>query len=827
GKFIADKRDSKDKRDELIDQLVGSAEYIDHWTNKWADLLQVNRKFLGTEGAAQFRKWIRNEVANNTPYDQFARKVITANGSNKDNPAASYFKILRDPAAIMENTTHLFLATRFNCNKCHDHPFERWTQDQYYETTAYFARVSLKKDDKSGDKRIGGTAVEGAKPLYEIIYDRKEGETKHDRTGAVTAPAFPFATDHKTPEKGNRRESFAAWLTAPANPYFARSYVNRLWGYLTGTGIIEPIDDIRAGNPPSNPELLDWLTAQFVESGFDVPHLVKTITKSRTYQLSVKTNKWNEDDTINYSHAKARRLPAEVLFDAIYRVTGTKSKFPGVPEGTRAAQLPDAGVKMADGFLGNLGRPARESACECERSNELQLGPIMALVSGPTVGVAIDSSDNAITKLVASEADDEKLIDELFLRVLNRHAAPTEVEAARQTIVDVRAEHQTALDQLAKFEKEIEPREAKRAKAREEAIAMAKGQLGDYEMEIAPREADADRKQKERIAKAEAGLKGYDETLAKRLAKWEETAAKTTRWTALVPGELKATNGSKLEKRDGGVVFASGKLDRTVYTVNADTDQVGITGVRLELLADDKLPKKGPGRSDDGNFVLTEFALKAIATGEGQGRKTTKVAFADAKADFSQKNFEAKKAVDGKVDNSGWASHPKLGTDRTALFIPKEPFGVEGGSRLTFTLNQNYNGKKHSIGKFRLLVTTDEKVEMGYPSDIGAILATAVDQRSDEQRKRIIDYFKSEDSDLAARNKELAEAKKPRPVDPKLKGFKDALAKAEQPLKIDPILAELRRAVELSGKHQERIRLTAAQDITWALINSPAFLFNR
>jgi WD40 repeat protein/mono/diheme cytochrome c family protein len=827
GKFIADKRGSKDKRDELIDQLVGNGDYIDHWTNKWADLLQVNRKFLGTEGASQFRKWIRNEVANNTPYDEFARKVITANGSNKENPAASYFKILREPSAIMENTTHLFLGTRFNCNKCHDHPFERWTQDQYYETTAYFARVSLKKDDKSGDKRIGGTAVEGAKPLYEIIYDRKEGETKHDRTGAVTAPVFPFETVHKAPEKGNRRQNFAAWLTAPDNEYFAKSYVNRLWGYMTGTGIIEPIDDIRAGNPPTNPELLDWLTAQFIESGFDVRHIVKTITKSRTYQLSVKTNKWNEDDTTNYSHAKARRLPAEVLLDSIYRVTGTPIKFPGVSEGTRAAQFPDVGVKLADGFLGNLGRPARESACECERSTDLQLGSIMSLVSGPTVDNAIISSDNAIAKLVASQADNEKMIDGLFLRVLNRHATPGEVGAAKQTIADVKAEHKVALDQLAKFEKEIEPREAKRANAREDAIALAKTQLGAYEAEIAPREAEADCKQTERIAKAEAALKEFDDGLAMRLAKWEEAAAETTQWTALEPGKLKATNGSKLEKRDGGVVFASGKLERTVYTVNADTGLSGITGVRLELLADDKLPKKGPGRNDDGNFVLTEFALKAIATGEGQGRKTTKVVFAEAKADFSQKTFEAKKAVDGKVDNSGWATHPKEGTDRTAIFIPKETFGVEGGSRLIFTLNQNYNSKKHAIGKFRLLVTTDEKVEIGHPSDIGAILALAGDKRSDEQRKRITDYFKSMDKDLAARNKELAEAKKPRPGDPKLKGFKASLAKAEQPLTIDPTLAELRRARDLSEKQQGTIRLTAAQDITWALINSPAFLFNR
>jgi hypothetical protein len=356
---------------------------------------------------------------------------------------------------------------------------------------------------------------------------------------------------------------------------------------------------------------------------------------------------------------------------------------------------------------------------------------------------------------------------------------------------------------------------------------LAKTQLGAYEAEIAPREAEADCKQTERIAKAEAALKEFDDGLALRLAKWEKAAAETTQWTALEPGELKATNGSKLEKRDGNVVFASGKLERTVYTVNADTGLNGITGLRLELLADEKLPKKGPGRNDDGNFVLTELDLKAISTGKGQGRKSTKVEFKEAKADFSQKDFDVKKAVDGKVDNSGWATHPKEGTDRTAIFIPKEKFGVEGGSRLIFTLNQNYNSKKHSIGKFRLLVTTDEKVEIGYPSDIGVILALAGDKRSDEQLKRITDYFKSVDKDLAAKNKELAEAKKPRPVDPKLKGFKDGLAKAEKPLTIDPTLAELRRARDLSGKHQESIRLTAAQDIAWALINSPAFLFNR
>jgi len=399
--FLQDGRDTRVKRDELVDRLVGSDEYIVHWSNRWADLLQVNRKFLGAEGAATFKKWIREQVASNTPYDEFVREILTANGSNRENPAASYFKVLRTPEATMENTTHLFLGVRFNCNKCHDHPFERWTQDQYYQTAAYFARVGLKRDPASEKRNIGGTAVEGAKPLYEIVFEKNEGEVIHDRTKEVAAPEFPYSCDYQSPEDAPRRERLAAWLTSADNQYFARSYVNRLWGYLFGVGIIEPIDDIRAGNPPSNPELLEYLTEEFIGSGFDVQHVLRLICSSRTYQLSVKTVPWNEDDTTNYSHAMARRLPAEVLFDALHRAVGSKSKFPGVPQGTRAAALPDSGVKLASGFLATLGRPPRESACECDRSNDLQLGPVMALVSGPTLSGAIADPNNELAKLVA------------------------------------------------------------------------------------------------------------------------------------------------------------------------------------------------------------------------------------------------------------------------------------------------------------------------------------------------------------------------------------------------------------------------------------------
>jgi hypothetical protein len=430
--FLADQRETRTKRDEIIDQLVGSPAFVDFWTNKWADLLQLNRNFLGPEGATLLRDWIRNEVANNTPYDEFARKILTATGSNKETPAASYFKILRTPELTMENTTHLFLGTRFNCNKCHDHPFERWTQNQYYETAAYFAQT-------------GQTAVEAGVPLFELIVDRKEGEVLHERTQAIVPPAFPYTVAHQSPDNATRRQELAAWMTAAGNPLFARSYANRIWGYLFGIGIIEPIDDIRAGNPASNPasnpELLDWLTARFVDEKFDVRYLFRTICKSRTYQLSMRTHRWNEDDTINFSHATARRLPAEVLYDTIQNATGAVSHVPGVLPGTRASALPDSGVELSDGFLGNLGRPNRESACECERVSSLELGPIMALVSGPTVGNAISDPSNIITSLAASNKSEEDLISELYIRILKRPATAEEIQHGVVTIQAIPAEH--------------------------------------------------------------------------------------------------------------------------------------------------------------------------------------------------------------------------------------------------------------------------------------------------------------------------------------------------------------------------------------------------
>ena len=685
--FLSDKRPTNVKRNALVDSLIGNNDFVDHWTNKWADLLQVNRKYLAKEGADSFRKWIRNEVSKNTPYDKFAYKILTASGSNKENPAAAYYKILRNPVDIMENTTHLFLAIRFNCNKCHDHPFERWTQDQYYETAAFFAQVGLKRDPASKKRNIGGTAVERPKPLYEVVFDAKKGDIKHARTGNVTAPDFPYTAKHSAKKGVSRRERIARWITSKDNQYFARSYVNRVWGYLMGVGLIEPLDDIRAGNPPSNPELLDALTKQFIESGFNVRELIRTVCKSRTYQLAVTTTKWNADDSINYSHATARRLPAEVLYDAIHRVTGSVSNIPGVPKGTRAAALPDAGVKLKDGFLANFGRPPRESACECERSSGMQLGPVLALVTGPTLNSAISDPQNAIAKLASSKMSNAQLVDELYLRILNRRATTAERDAGVKAIEAIPAEHKQLIAELNRYRKSIAPRTAKREKVRQIRIAKAKATVVQYKKKMAAANAAKKKARTEAIHKQESLIKGYLTKMPQNLAKWEAKRSQTV-WVPLRPTKVTSTFGTKFDIMKDNSVFASGNNGKGSYNVELTTKQIGITAIRLELLKDKRLPKNGPGRFPDGNFVLNEFILKAAAVAK-KPKKKMKVQLKNAKADFSQANFQVRKAIDGNIRPiNGWASAPRLGENRTATFELAKPLGGATGSKLCAESNR-------------------------------------------------------------------------------------------------------------------------------------------
>jgi WD40 repeat protein len=828
--FVNDPRPTRQKRDEIIDRLIGSDAYIEFWTNKWADLLQVNSKYLGAQGAALFRSWIRKNVADNRPYDEFAFEILTASGSNKAHPAASYYKILREPDAILENTTHLFLAIRFNCNKCHDHPFERWTQDQYYETAAFFAQVGLKRDPANADGNIGGTAVEGAKPLWEEIFDKKDGEVLHNRTGAVAPPKVPYDREIPVPSTKTRREQLAGWITSEKNDYFARSYVNRIWGYLLGVGLIEPLDDIRAGNPPSNPELLNWLTAEFVKSNFNVRELMRMICKSRVYQLEIATNKWNEDDHVNYSHAFAKRLPAEVLYDAVYTVTGSKMKIPGVPEGTRAAALPDVQISLADGFLDNLGRPVRESACECERSSDLQLGPVMALMNGATISQAISQPGNALEKLVSAESDNAKLINDLFLRILNRSATSREIEATIHLLNDLKPEHEQLVKDLETYRKQIAPVLAEKEERRKQAVLNTEKELAAYAIEIQPKLKAAEEARLERIRAAQEKIDNYLKNAPERLAKWEQSDAQNqTPWTQLKFSSLNATNKAKLEQAEDATIFASGPNGKGAYLLTSTASLAQFGSLQLEALHDPRLEgKKGPGRSGAGNFVLTELSLEVWPAGKPKEKK--EVAFKNARATFSQGGYDVATAVDGKLAaaGNGWAIVPETGKDQVATFEFAEPVKIEGPVVLQFKLQQLYQDGKHSLGKFRISVTPRTgEVNFGLPAAIVDLVATPAEKRSAEQQAKLLEFFVGREKDYTALKTALTEAQKPVPEDPHLIELRGTLEEYKKPLPADPQLTRMERAVELSEQQLKNSRLTAAQDLAWALINSPAFLFNR
>jgi Protein of unknown function (DUF1549)/Protein of unknown function (DUF1553) len=413
--FLADPQPSRLKRTKMIDKLIASPDYVDHWTVKWGDLLQSTRKYLGEKGAYEFQQWIRDAIASNRPYDALVRELLTARGSSYDNPAANYFRVTREAKPAMEKTTQVFLGVRMVCAQCHDHPFERWTQNQYYQMSAFFSAVGIRAGFEVGE---------------EIVFDqRSDYEMKHPKDGRVMKPQFMLASSvAPVPDGPERREALAEWLTSKDNPYFGKAIANRMWSYFVGKGIIDPVDDIRASNPPSNPALLEALTKDFVAHGFDLRYLMRTIVSSRTYQASMVTNEWNANDRDNFSHAIPRRLSAEELMDAVSSAAGARPRFPDVPEDTAASQLVDPHIGK-EGFLDVFGRPARESSCECERRSDFSLPQALNLVNGRTISDAVADSKGRVAKLILSGTSEEIIVDELYLAALSR--LPTMEERQR------------------------------------------------------------------------------------------------------------------------------------------------------------------------------------------------------------------------------------------------------------------------------------------------------------------------------------------------------------------------------------------------------------
>jgi len=712
--FLVDQREPKVKRAELVNRLVGTPEFVDFWTNKWADLLQVNKKWLGGQGAQSLHTWIRGAVASNMPYDKFVASFLNSEGSTIKNPPTSYYKVLRSPDAVMENTTQLFLGIRFSCNKCHDHPFERWTQRNYWELSAYFAQVGRK--NAPGAKNLPNAGFTATGGTEELIFDKKDGEVKYPN-GVQAPPGFPYQHAGAQGKEGSRRALVSNWITSEQNPYFARSFVNRLWSYFFGIGIIDPVDDIRASNPPSNPALLERLTRDFIASGFDTRKLMHLIVTSRTYQHSVKSSKWNEDDNVNFSHSLARRLPAETLFDAIHRASGSLARLPGQRPGSRAVELPGPEVKLGDNFLDLFGRPPRESACECERGSGMSLGQALNLVNGPTFAGAISDPTNTLSALASTEKDDRKLIEEMFLSFLSR--PPTKEEA----------------DALAPS---LNPR------------------LGLNVEALNP----ADRAE-----------------LQKRFLAWEKSQS-VSEWNTLEVKAANSSGGATLTPQADGSVLASGKNpDKDTYEVLAWTPLEKITGLRLEALAHKSLPKNGPGRTkNNGNFVLSELKVEAVAAdpaavekllpglsaqqapapkaaaapADDPAVKFAAVGLHKASQSFTQKDFSAGLTIDGKSDDKkGWAISPQVGRTQTAVYETKAELGMAGGTLLKITLAQDFGGM-HTIGNFRIAVTNSPRpIRLpSLPDDLAKILKISAEKRTLDQRHRLMTEYLKGDKDF-------------------------------------------------------------------------------
>ena len=418
-----------DKRAKLIDELLGLTgdpardiygnEWSAWWTLKWGDLVRINRNTLGDGGMWAFSNWVRNSLRQNKPVDQFVREIVTAQGSIYQNGPANYFKTAKTPTDLAETTAQIFLGVRLQCAKCHHHPFEAYSQADYYGLAAFFTRVGTKASTDFG--ALGADTVVKLNPT---------GSIRHPRTRQTMAPKPLGGEPGDTANVRDLRRPLAEWLTSRENDLFSRNIVNRVWGYFMAKGIVEPIDDMRATNPPSNPELLDALARDFVDHSFDLKHLMKSIMTSRVYQLDASPCSENANDERLYLHYYVKRMPAEALLDGIDFACGTRERFSGVPVGTRAIELPDPNYTSY--FLDTLGRPQRVITCECERTAQPNLSQVLHIANGDVVNRKLTDKSGRITQL--EKKDDQEAIGELYLVTLSRAPTPEEFRNASAVI---------------------------------------------------------------------------------------------------------------------------------------------------------------------------------------------------------------------------------------------------------------------------------------------------------------------------------------------------------------------------------------------------------
>ncbi len=410
-RFLSDKRPYR--RTLLVEELLQRPEFADFWSLQWADLLRVDRGALGYKRAHAYYGWIHDSIAANMPLDRFARSIVTAEGPLTELGPGPFYKVVAKPGEAASTLSQVFLGVRIACAECHHHPFDRWSQHDYFGMNAFFTGVAV----RSG-------------PLGETLTEDGLAIAKLPRTGETIA-AYPLGEkmpDPKSPASAaEARQDLAKWMTGPKNPWFARNLANRTWAHMMGRGLVEPVDDVRATNPPSNPELLDALARHLMDTKYDHKALIRLIAASRVYQLSSKPNATNERDEQNYSRALFKRVGAEVLCDMVSQTTGISEKFSGATAGTRAIQLWDS--KVPHYFLKVFGRPERRSACECERIHEPSLAQVLHLLNAPEIQARISHDSGMISRLCKRQPDDAALIEELYLTFYSRY--PTAPERLR------------------------------------------------------------------------------------------------------------------------------------------------------------------------------------------------------------------------------------------------------------------------------------------------------------------------------------------------------------------------------------------------------------
>jgi hypothetical protein len=425
--FLADP--SPDKRDKLIDQLLETPEYSYFFANRWADVLRIRRGNNPSRayGTFAFHDWLRESLAADRPYNQMVREILGAVGDETRCPPVVWYRDLQKPEQLVDDMAQLFLGVRLACAQCHHHPYEKWSQDDYWGLAAYFGRLGRKTVPVPGVNNQNGR---------QVVYTKATGEVINKRTGRPAEMRPPEGKTRTLSPGEDPRQALIDWLVAPENPYFARAVVNRYWAHFFGRGLVDPPDDMRVTNPPSNPELLDALAKDFVAHGYSLKHLVRTLCRSRTYQLSAVPNEFNKHDKQAFSRYYPRRMTAEVLYDAVCQVTGTPAGFAGLPADrhapNRAIMLPDESFPSY--FLDVFGRPQRLSACECERVTEANLAQALHLLNSNEIQNRLQRPGGRADLMAKDPRPDAEKVEELFLWALARRPTPEQLQLALQHI---------------------------------------------------------------------------------------------------------------------------------------------------------------------------------------------------------------------------------------------------------------------------------------------------------------------------------------------------------------------------------------------------------